>query len=268
VGPTVSELTPPSSLYLIGHPVRWRLLALLAQSDHTVRELTGLTGNPQNLVSYHLGKLRNARLVAARRSSADHRDTFYAVDLTRLGGLLATAGETMHPGLRMAAPDPANPQPRRSSARVLFLCTGNSARSQMAEALTRNHSGGLIEAHSAGSNPKTLHSNAVRVLRDDYGIDISAYRSKHLDEFIAHRFDRVITLCDRVREVCPKFPGDADPVHWSVPDPAVGHASGDDSTSYPAFQQTAAELATRIGFLLAALGAPTSTRSPHQQEET
>ena len=135
--------------------------------------------------------------------------------------------------------------------RVLFLCTGNSARSQMAEALTRARSGGVAEAYSAGSHPKPLHPNAVRVMRDEYGIDLAGRLSKHLGVFAEQRFDWVISLCDRVREVCPEFPGQPETIHWSIPDPAAGQA--DDDASYPAFQQTAAELETRIGFLLAAL---------------
>ena len=84
--------------------------------------------------------------------------------------------------------------------------------------------------------------------------------------FAEQRFDRVISLCDRVREVCPEFPGHPETIHWSIPDPAAGHADDDDA-SYPAFQQTAAELETRIGFLLAALtdsttGAPTPKEEP------
>jgi protein-tyrosine-phosphatase len=121
----------------------------------------------------------------------------------------------------------------------------------MAEALARARSGGVVEAYSAGSHPKPLHSNAVRVMRDGHGIELAGQASKHLGVFADQRFDWVISLCDRVREVCPEFPGQPETIHWSIPDPAAGHA--DDSASYPAFQQTAAELETRIGFLLAAL---------------
>jgi protein-tyrosine-phosphatase len=121
----------------------------------------------------------------------------------------------------------------------------------MAEALARVRSGGVVEAYSAGSLPKALHPNAVRVMRDEHGIDLAGQTSKHLDVFADQRFDWVISLCDRVREVCPEFPGQPEAIHWSIPDPAAGHAG--DEASYPAFQQTAAELETRIGFLLAAL---------------
>ena len=244
-----SGVALPEFLQLVGHPLRWRLLGELAQSDRMVHELTGLVGQPQNLVSYHLGKLRDACLVSARRSSADRRDAYYTVDLTRFGDLLSATGGALHPGLR-PIPQPSG-SARTGTVRVLFLCTGNSARSQMAEALTRARSGGVAEAYSAGSHPKPLHPNAVRVMRDEYGIDLAGRLSKHLGVFAEQRFDWVISLCDRVREVCPEFPGQRETIHWSIPDPAAGQA--DDDASYPAFQQTAAELETRIGFLLAAL---------------
>jgi protein-tyrosine-phosphatase len=129
----------------------------------------------------------------------------------------------------------------------LFLCTGNSARSQMAEALLEAVSEGSIAAESAGSHPKPLHPDAVRVMKQR-GIDISGNRVKHVDEFVSQRFDVVITLCDRVREVCPKFPSHPDLVHWSVPDPAL-QGPGEGAT-LPAFARLVTELETRVGFLL------------------
>jgi protein-tyrosine-phosphatase len=242
------EVAPPEFLQLVGHPLRWRLLSELARSDRVVSELTGLVGEPQNLVSYHLGKLRGGRLVSARRSSADGRDTYYGLDLQRIGGLLSAAGGALHPGLRLAPPQ--RDEGRIEPARVLFLCTGNSARSQMAEALTRARSKGAIEAVSAGSHPRALHPNAVRVMREDYGLDLTGQAPKSLDVFADQPFDWVISLCDRVREVCPEFAGGPETVHWSLPNPATGEP---DDVTYPLFQATAAELATRIDFLLAAL---------------
>jgi ArsR family transcriptional regulator, arsenate/arsenite/antimonite-responsive transcriptional repressor / arsenate reductase (thioredoxin) len=231
----VAATSPPTFLRLAGHPVRWRLLSELARSDRRVRELCALVGHPQALVSYHLGQLRNEQLVSMRRSSADGRDVYYNLDLGRCGELLAQTGSALHPGLR---PAPG----RRPRARVLFLCTGNSSRSQMAEALAEQLGGGDVQAFSAGSDPKPLHPEAVRVMRD-HGIDIAGRRSKHFGEFAGERFDRVVTLCDRVREVCPEFPGQPEPIHWSIPDPA----RDDDAR---AFERTANELAVRIPYLL------------------
>jgi ArsR family transcriptional regulator, arsenate/arsenite/antimonite-responsive transcriptional repressor / arsenate reductase (thioredoxin) len=248
--------SPPSFLQLAGHPLRWQLLHELARSDRQVRELCELTGRPQSLVSYHLGRLRGEQVVSARRSSADGRDAYYRLELERCGALLTATGDALHPGLRLT-PAPSATHPRRSShTRVLFLCTGNSARSQMAEAFVEHLTGGAIEASSAGSHPKPLHPNAVRAMRE-HGIDIAGRRSKHLSRYADRRFDHVISLCDRVREVCPEFPDHPDLIHWSIPDPA---REGDtDEESYPAFQRTAAELATRIGFLLALIEHGSST---------
>jgi protein-tyrosine-phosphatase len=238
---------PPELLQLAAHPLRWRLLGELARSDRAVQELTALVGEPQNLVSYHLGKLRDARLVSARRSSADRRDTYYALALERIGGLLSAAGGAIHPGLRLAPPECAAFE---GPVSVLFLCTGNSARSQMAEALARALSGGAVEAFSAGSHPKPLHPHAVRVMRDEYGLDLAGFQSKQLDIFAGRHFDWVISLCDKVREVCPEFPFHPETIHWSIPNPVTGEP---DDVTWPLFQQTAAELKTRIGFLLAVL---------------
>jgi protein-tyrosine-phosphatase/DNA-binding transcriptional ArsR family regulator len=246
-------------LQLAGHPLRWRLLTELGLSDRRVGELAALVREPQNLVSYHLGQLRAGQLVSARRSSADRRDLYYTVDLRRFGDLLALTGQTLHPGLRLAAASADRTPPADTvsagaapASRLLFLCTGNSARSQMAEALARARSGGRVQAFSAGSKPRPLHPNAVRVMREA-GIDLSSRQSKHLSVFAADSFDYVITLCDRVREVCPEFPGHPGYVHWSIADPAA--SGGRDDQTYPLFKQLAAELETRIGYLLAGLAA-------------
>ncbi|XVU22099.1 MarR family transcriptional regulator [Actinoplanes sp. CA-054009] len=228
-------MTPPSFLTAAGHPVRWRLLNELAGGDLAVREMTARLGQPQNLVSYHLGKLRKAALVTARRSSADGRDTYYSLDLPRCSALLAGAGAELHPALSLTPP----PTPPAVSGRVLFLCTGNSSRSQMAEALLRHHTGGAVETFSAGSRPKPIHPSAVAVMAAR-GIDLSAARPKHLDEFTGERFDLVITLCDRVKEVCPEFPGPGRRMHWSMPEP----------TDPPAFERIADDLTARINFLM------------------
>lgn len=229
---------------LAAHPVRWRLLAELSRSDRRVRELTSAVGEPQPLVSYHLGKLRSAGLLSARRSSFDAREAYYRLDLERYGELITEAGAALNPALRLAPALPVGgPQP----ARVLFLCTGNSSRSQIAEALLQQLSNGAVEAFSAGSRPKPLHPNAVRVMKTR-GIDISQRRSKAVDQFTRTRFDYVVSLCDRVREVCPEFPGGPEAIHWSISDPAA--EPGSDAETYPAFERITAELETRIRFML------------------
>jgi protein-tyrosine-phosphatase/DNA-binding transcriptional ArsR family regulator len=251
-GAPFESTPPPRFLRLAGHPVRWRLLSELARSDRRVGELCELAGRRQNLVSYHLRQLRDGGLVSMRRSAADGRDTYYVLDLGRCGELLSGAGASLHPGLAQDARPRARSEggSAHALARVLFLCTGNSARSQMAEALAEQLSDGVVSAASAGSHPKPLHPNAVRVMRAR-GIDLAGRRSKHLGEFTGERFDYVISLCDRVREVCPEFPGTPETIHWSIPDPA--REAGSDEQRLHAFERTATELCARIGFLVAAI---------------
>jgi protein-tyrosine-phosphatase/DNA-binding transcriptional ArsR family regulator len=238
---------PPRFVQLVANPLRWRLLRELIRSDRAVWELTERLDAPQNLISYHLRQLRDGGLVQARRSAADGRDTYYAIDLASCEQQLRAAGGALHPALIPTGGPPTPSNARAGRRRVLFLCTGNSARSQMAEALLEHTSGGDVDPASAGSHPKPLHPNAIRVMRTR-GIDISGNRAKHLDEFVSQRFDLVITLCDRVREVCPEFLSHPTLVHWSMPDPA--QAGPTDRASYPAFERTAAELDTRIRFLV------------------
>ena len=237
----------PLVFALAANPLRWLLLTELSRSDRRVRELSAAVGKPQPLVSYHLARLRAAGLLSARRSSHDARDAYYSLDLDRYGELIDEAGAALHPALRgrPAMPEDARRHPRRPH--VLFVCTGNSSRSQIAEALLEQLSNGAVEASSAGSRPKPLHPNAVRVMQAR-GIDISTRRSKGVDRFTDTSFDYVVSLCDRVREVCPEFPGDPQTMHWSIRDPAA--EPGPDAETYPAFERVCAELETRISFLL------------------
>ena len=119
--------------------------------------------------------------------------------------------------------------------RVLILCTGNSARSQIAEGLLRELSGSHFDVFSAGSKPSTVNPFAIKVMQER-GIDISQHRSKHLNEFLKQQFDYVITVCDLAAETCPIFPGRAQRIHWSFPDPAA--VSGSDDDKLNAFRQT------------------------------
>ena len=118
-------LPPPSFLKLLAHELRWSLLEALARSDRRVQELVEMVGEPANLVSYHLRRLRDQALVRERRSAADGRDVYYSVDLERLRGLYFAMGESLHPGFSESSPEQATGTTARSSrpARVLFLCT-------------------------------------------------------------------------------------------------------------------------------------------------
>jgi arsenate reductase (thioredoxin) len=111
-----------------------------------------------------------------------------------------------------------------SRHRVLILCTGNSARSQMAEGLLRHDGGGSFEVFSAGTNPTQVRSEAIAAMREA-GIDISGHRSKSVDEFAGQAFDYVITVCDNAKESCPVFPARTKRIHWSVEDPAAVEGS-------------------------------------------
>jgi ArsR family transcriptional regulator, arsenate/arsenite/antimonite-responsive transcriptional repressor / arsenate reductase (thioredoxin) len=241
---------PPKIFGLLSDPLRWQLVFELGRSDRRVGELAQLAGEPQNLVSYHLAQLRNAGIVSARRSSSDGRDIYYRADLLRCRDLFGQAGLSLHPGLSLTPTPPDNTALRRTRARLLFLCTGNSARSQIAEALVEQRSGGTVEARSAGSHPKTLDPNAVRVMAER-GVDISGRSTKSLTRFARSRFDRVITMCDKVREICPEFPGAPIAAHWSVADPAAAGES--DEATYAAFQRVATEIDDRVTLLLADL---------------
>jgi protein-tyrosine-phosphatase/DNA-binding transcriptional ArsR family regulator len=253
----VPTTSPPEILGLLAEPVRWQLVQELGRSDRRVGELVQLLDKPQNLVSYHLGELRRAGLVTGRRSSADGRDVYYRADVLRCRELLGQAGAALHPGLAaslttIGTTTSTTGRTRRRKAKVLFLCTGNSARSQIAEALAVERSGGAVEARSAGSHPKPLHPNAVRVMAER-GIDIAGRPTKALTRFRTHRFDRVITLCDKVREVCPEFVGSPATSHWSMADPS---ATGDDlEAAYPAFRAVADEIDARLALLLPDLDA-------------
>ena len=117
--------------------------------------------------------------------------------------------------------------------RVLFLCTGNSARSQMAEGLLRSFGGGRYEVLSAGTRPSLVRPEAI-VVMSELGIDLSGHRSKHVREFDGQHFDYVITVCDQANESCPIFPDDTERIHWSFPDPAA--TEGNETTRLAAFR--------------------------------
>ena len=131
-----------------------------------------------------------------------------------------------------------------SKKRVLFLCTGNSARSQMAEGLLRNLADSRFDVVSAGTNPKGLHPRTIEVMKE-IGIDVSRQTSKDVKQFLQEKFDYVITVCDRARQQCPVFPG-AEPIHWGFDDPAEAPAE----KQLEAFRRVRNEIQQRLRLFL------------------
>lgn len=137
-----------------------------------------------------------------------------------------------------------NQQPQK----ILFLCTGNSARSIFAEYLMKKIGKGRFEAYSAGSEPTgRVNPFAIRVLKDQYNLEAHDARSKSWDEFRDTQFDIIITVCDRAKESCPVFPGEPHVAHWSIPDPAA--ATGPDEQKLRTFREAAQQIQRRIEFL-------------------
>ncbi len=177
-------------------------------------------------------------LIAGQRAAiARQRDDLDRLDgeLIDLEATIAAAGRAR--GRRKERPMPEEP------IRVLFVCTGNSARSQIAEAVLARLGGADFAVFSAGTEPKGVNPLAVAVL-DDAGIDWSGARSKSVDEYLGQPFDYVITVCDRARQSCPVFPGTHNTLHWGLEDPA--EVEGADDVRRAAFQRTYLELNQRI----------------------
>lgn len=131
----------------------------------------------------------------------------------------------------------------RERGRVLILCTGNSARSQMAEGLLRALAGERFEVHSAGTHPTSVRPEAIEAMREA-GIDISHHRSKSVDEYAGQEFEHILTVCDNARENCPVFPGRATRTHWSFDDPAA--VEGEWLERLAAFRRVRDEIGARL----------------------
>jgi ArsR family transcriptional regulator, arsenate/arsenite/antimonite-responsive transcriptional repressor / arsenate reductase (thioredoxin) len=243
----------PQVLGVLAHDLRWTIVGLLVPGDLRTGEIVTRTGQPPSLVSYHLGRLRDAGLVTARRSAADGRDSYHALDLDALGRAVAGMADQIHPWLLAGAgadSETASPSADRGpdrTAEVLFICTGNSARSPMAAGWLNHLGAGRVTARSAGVTPAPLHPLAVAAMAE-HGVDISGHRETRLDDLTGERFGRVITLCDRARENCGDLPAASAVVHWSIPNPARAHPP-----DLEAFRATARELRTRVRYLLPAL---------------
>jgi ArsR family transcriptional regulator, arsenate/arsenite/antimonite-responsive transcriptional repressor / arsenate reductase (thioredoxin) len=238
--------TPPEVIKLLAHDLRWQLVQELAIGDYRVNELVTRLEQPLNLVSYHLKQLREGQLVTMRRSEADGRDNYYSLDLDHLREILGAAGSAIHPAVVKIDTEGGS---LRRTPNVLFVCTHNSARSQMAEGLMRHLSAGQIQVSSAGSEPAAVHPDAVHTM-NALDIDIRSQRSKGFEDVLDQPFDIVITVCDRAREVCPTFPGEGQHIHWGFTDPA---AIEDQHARQQAFAETAKRLQARIQHYLTEL---------------
>jgi protein-tyrosine-phosphatase len=235
---------------LLADDTRRAIVRMLAVSDMRVGEIADGLRAPQNAVSYHLRLLRELGLLRDRRGGYDARDVYYSLDLDRLNSLYMAAGDSLHPGLPGQATGPAGDWAAgdrvAEPVRILFLCTHNSARSQMAEAIARKIGGDSVEAYSAGTIVSELHPLTVRLL-GEWDVDMSGHYSKTLDRFLGEEFDYIITTCDRANESCPVFPGDPKRIHWSFPDPKLIE---DPVERLEVFRTVRAELCTRIRYLL------------------
>ena len=134
--------------------------------------------------------------------------------------------------------------------KVMFVCTGNSARSQMAEGFARHYGQGRVEAHSAGMEPSRLNPYAVRVMREQ-GIDISGHQSKAFDWDLARQMDVVVTVCGHANESCPVLPPEVKRLHWPLEDPAA--AKGSDDEILTTFRQVRDQVESRVRELLRGL---------------
>lgn len=202
-----------AGLKLIADETRWNILRSLRTSDRQVGELVTQTGLPQNLVSYHLGVLRQAGLVQQHRSDADGRATYYGVNLGELATLYRQVGVSLVIPTWIAPTE----LPART---VVFLCRANSARSQIAEGWLRALTGGRVAVRSGGTQPTQVHPMASQVMAE-VGIDIGHQQAKAITALSDLSPDVIVTVCDIAREECSLWPEVGEHLHWSIPDPAA-----------------------------------------------
>jgi arsenate reductase len=176
-------------------------------------------------------------IASQRATLARQRDDLDRLDaeLTDLELTIAAAGRARAVQEGSTVPD--------APIRVLFVCTGNSARSQLAEALLAQHGGPDFEVRSAGTEPKGVNPFTIRTLAE-VGIDWSRATSEPVTDYLGQAFDYVITVCDRARESCPVFPGSYNSLHWGLDDPA--EVEGDDEAKLAAFRRTRVEVSQRL----------------------
>lgn len=228
---------------MLAHELRWQLVRELLKSDLKVGELVDATGEAQNLVSYHLRLLREADLVRERRSSADGRDVYYTLDRDAVTDGLLGALRMINPSFTVsAAGDGQDSLSDDHLASVLFVCTGNSARSQIAEAMLRKRGGRRMRVQSAGMHPAGVHPQ-VHVVLEARNISDRNLRSKSVAEFAGQAFDYVVSLCDIARTERIEVGGKPHLLHWSIPDPVAGRGA---HAIAKAFELVASEIEARV----------------------
>jgi ArsR family transcriptional regulator, arsenate/arsenite/antimonite-responsive transcriptional repressor / arsenate reductase (thioredoxin) len=224
----------PLLIDLLAHPIRWTMVRALIHGDLRVQELVNLVGEPMNLVSYHLKKLRDGGLVRSQRSQADGRDIYYSLDFQ----YMQQAANGMMESLYLA---PVNQiDYTQITGRVLFICSNNNARSPMAEAILRAIAPN-VEVVSAGVQPTALHPDTLRAAQA-VGADVRSVQTHSLDDVSNQPFDMIITVCDLARDmIAENIEGNL--LHWSIPDPTRITSSVARSL---AFTQTAKILQERV----------------------
>jgi Protein-tyrosine-phosphatase len=241
--------TTVSALRNFGEPNRLAIISLLSTGPMLVGDICIASGLPLTLVSQHLRVLRESGMVRAERDGKDARAVWYHLNPERIKEI-QTALSMVFDMTKIV--DRRIPEAKQSSDlsrekfRVLFLCSGNSARSQMAEALLQHNGKGLIEARSAGTHPREVHPLTIKVLAE-IGLDTTGLRTKHYSVFNQETFHYVITVCDRANEECPDFNGDYQRIHWSIADPVK---AGNENELIKVFTQTRQELAGRIALFI------------------
>jgi ArsR family transcriptional regulator len=236
--PSDRHIVALEALKLLANDTRWSLLHSLRHGDHQAGDLASACQLPNNLVSYHLGLLRHAGLVQMHRSDADARVLYYGLDLPALQRAYQQIGAALPLPTVASAPLPATT--------VVFLCTHNSARSQMAEGWLRHLSAGVVIARSAGVTPTVLHPMAVQVMAEA-GVDIGYQHSKGLESLEAIP-DVVVTVCDLAREQCPSELQRVPFLHWSIADPV--RVTGEEPLRMEAFRAAREHIRDRVQGLL------------------
>ena len=213
-----------------------------------------LLHQPQNLLSNHLHLLYAQDVITERRSTADECSVYYSLNLDMLRTLFFASADALHPALSLPKQELQVREMHlpRKPLRVLFLCTHNSARSQMAEGLLRAYGGSRYQVFSAGAHPRHVHLLAIQVMAEaDIDIsEIAGHRAKGITEFADHPpMDLVVTFCDEAAEECPYFPNAHRQEHWGFPDPSA--ANGIEEERLAVFRQVRDAIAARIETFLA-----------------